>query len=279
MRVTLVGPEFEENLSLRYLAAALQRAGHDASIARFDSKEYVEGVVQQVLRERPGIVGLSMVFQVRAREFFELARALRAAGYRGHITAGGHFATFACTDILNTVAEIDSIVRQEGEETLCELASTLEKEVIMPAWKSIPGVVARDQAANVLAAAPRVQVANLDSLPFPTRGELPERHLGVATAFLVGSRGCYADCEYCSIFAWHEAAVGKRYRLRSVGNIVEEMFELYTVKGVRFFVFHDDNFFLPSAQANRKRFTALRDGFHERGMKDIGLMLKLRPND
>ena len=35
MHVLLVGPEFEENLSLRYLAAALRQAGHTASLARF----------------------------------------------------------------------------------------------------------------------------------------------------------------------------------------------------------------------------------------------------
>src|SRR5438034_9347503 len=96
MRVALVGPEFEENLSLRYLAAALRQAGHAASLARFDSPEYTDGVVQQVLRERPGLVGLSLVFQVRAREFYDLARALRKAGYMGHVTSGGHFSTFVC---------------------------------------------------------------------------------------------------------------------------------------------------------------------------------------
>lgn len=279
MDVTLVGPEFEENLSLRYLAAAVAAAGHSASMARFDSAEYTEGVVQHVLREKPGIVGFSMVFQVRAREFFELARALRGAGYSGHITAGGHFATFAYTEILAEVAEIDTIIRQEGEAALCELAAALDRGAADAELQTIPGIVIRDNNGHAVAAAPRVQTANLDLLPFPVRDDSLERHLGISTAFLVGSRGCYADCEYCSIFAWHEAAVGKRYRLRTVANIVEEMHQLYTSKGARFFVFHDDNFFLPSAQANRKRFTALRDALSERGMTDIGLMLKLRPND
>src|SRR5713101_1130783 len=106
MHVLLVGPEFEENLSLRYLAAALRAAGHTASLARFDAPEYLEGVVQQVRREKPGVVGLSMVFQVRAREFYDLSRALRSAGYQGHVTAGGHFATFAFEPILRDVPEI-----------------------------------------------------------------------------------------------------------------------------------------------------------------------------
>src|SRR5437879_7414437 len=66
MHVVLVGPEFEENLSLRYLAAALRQAGHTAGLARFDSPEYLEGVDQQVRREQPAVVGLWMVFPMRA---------------------------------------------------------------------------------------------------------------------------------------------------------------------------------------------------------------------
>ncbi len=80
MHVTLVGPEFEENLSLRYLAAALTAAGFTASLARFDSLEHLDGIIERVRRERPRLIGLSMVFQVRAREFYELARALRRGG-------------------------------------------------------------------------------------------------------------------------------------------------------------------------------------------------------
>jgi anaerobic magnesium-protoporphyrin IX monomethyl ester cyclase len=282
MRVLLVGPEFEENLSLRYLAAALRQAGHTARLARFDSPEYTEGVVEQVLREQPGIVGLSMVFQVRAREFYALARALRAAGYRGHITAGGHFATFACAEILRDLPEMDSIIRQEGEASLVELADALADDGRGGPphdLAAIPGLVARGAQGEIRMAPPRHQTGDLDSLPFPARDTPPELHLGVPTAFLVSSRGCYADCDYCSIFAWHEAASGKRYRLRAPASIGAEMAWLYHERGIRFFVFHDDNFFLPTAAANRKRFEALRGEFERRGLEGIGLMLKLRPND
>jgi anaerobic magnesium-protoporphyrin IX monomethyl ester cyclase len=279
MRVVLVGPEFEENLSLRYLAASLRQAGHRASLARFDSPEYVEGVVQQVRREGPGLVGLSMVFQVRAREFYELTRALRRSGYTGHITAGGHFATFAWEAMLRDLPELDTIVRQEGELTLVALADALQRGARRPDLVGIPGLVARGEGGEPVPGPPRRQVDDLDSLPLPVRDTPPERHLGVPTAYLISSRGCYADCEYCCIFAWHEAAPGKRYRMRRMPSVVEEMAWLYHQRGVRFFVFHDDNFFLPTPTGNRKRFSAFRDEIHARGLRDIGLMLKLRPND
>lgn len=279
MHVVLVGPEFEENLSLRYLAAALQQAGHTTSLARFDSPEYTDGVVQQVRREKPDLVGLSMVFQVRAREFCDLAAAFRKTGYRGHITAGGHFATFACESLLHDIPALDSIVRQEGEETLTELVAGLQRGASAEELARIPGLAVRDTQGQVVLAPPRHQTRHLDTLPYPVRDPVPEYHLGVPTSYLVGSRGCYADCEYCCIFAWHEAAVGKRYRMRTVANIADEMARLYFERGIRFFVFHDDNFFLPTAAGNRKRFEALRAEIQARKLDDIGLMLKLRPND
>jgi anaerobic magnesium-protoporphyrin IX monomethyl ester cyclase len=279
MHVLLVGPEFEENLSLRYLAAALRQAGHTASLARFDSPEYVAGVVEQARREKPGLVGLSMVFQVRAREFYELARALRTSGYPGHITAGGHFATFAYEPMLKELPELDSVVRQEGEETLVELADALQRGAPIEEMEQVPGLVLRGAGGQILVAPRRRQVDDLDTLPYPARDTPPELHLGVPTAYMVGSRGCYADCEYCCIFSWHEAALGKRYRMRSPANIAREMAQLYHERDVRFFVFHDDNFFLPTPAGNRKRFEALREEIRGHGLEDIGLMLKLRPND
>src|SRR5438067_7373460 len=149
MHVVLVGPEFEENLSLRYLAAALRQTGHTASLARFDSPEYTEGVVQQVRRERPALVGLSLVFQVRAREFYDLARALRKAGYAGHVTAGGHFATFACEPMLRDLPELDSVVRQEGEAALVDLANALDRGAAAVEIAALPGMVTRAAGGEI----------------------------------------------------------------------------------------------------------------------------------
>lgn len=59
-----------------------------------------------------------MTFQSRCREFMALAAELRRAGFRGHVTAGGHFATLACRELLRDAPAIDSIVRHEGEEGL-----------------------------------------------------------------------------------------------------------------------------------------------------------------
>src|SRR5690348_10653903 len=108
-RVALVGPEFEENLSLRYLASSLRVGGFQPEILPFNRDRDLPQIVAEVMADPPLLVGLSLAFQWRAKDFLALALALREAGYRGHITAGGHFATFASRELLRDFPELDSI--------------------------------------------------------------------------------------------------------------------------------------------------------------------------
>lgn len=62
MRVLLAGPDFEENLSIRYLASSLQAEGHEALLAVFNSANDVEAVAEQT--EEAEIVGLSVCSSV-----------------------------------------------------------------------------------------------------------------------------------------------------------------------------------------------------------------------
>jgi hypothetical protein len=78
-QVALVGPELEENLSLRYLASALAAAGFRSEIVPFDSPGDLPRVLAILLElgEPPALVGLSLSFQRRAKDFLALSVALR----------------------------------------------------------------------------------------------------------------------------------------------------------------------------------------------------------
>src|SRR5262249_48269415 len=150
---------------------------------------------------QPVLVGLSLAFQWRAKDFLALAMALRDAGYRGHITCGGHFATFASQDILRDFEEIDSVTRQEAEETLVELVRQI---VAGPGddWRQLAGIAYRKDDEVVLTEQPKLP--DLAKLPRPDRSGEPATCFGHAIAPLVSSRGCYANCTFCCIAAWHE---------------------------------------------------------------------------
>jgi radical SAM superfamily enzyme YgiQ (UPF0313 family) len=272
--VALVGAEYEENLSLRYLAAAVEAAGFRAEIVPFHDDAGRGQVVERVLAFQPLVVGLSLPFQLRAGEMLAVATDLRGRGYRGHICAGGHFATFEYASLLRDFPALDSVVRHEGEETFRELC--LRARDGQPSGP-LPGLVVRGPAGPL--AGPERLLPRLDDLPLPDRRGQPHDVLGVPTAPIIGSRGCYADCSFCCIFAYAENARGPRYRRRSPEEMVREMKLERERRGVRLFVFHDDNFFLPHLPTNLKRYRLFGELLRAQGLDDVALVVKCRPND
>ena len=274
MRVLLVGPDLEENLSLRYLASSLRAAGHQPEIAAFETAADAPAVLAAATAA--DMVGLSMCYQIRAAEFLALARDLKQKYPGQHVIAGGHFASCAASDLLERHPELDLIAVHEGEQTIVELAGlSVWSEA---ALTKIPGLVFRAQ--DKLAKTPtRAALADLDRLPWPDRSGPARLMAGVPTAYMMGSRGCLSACDYCCISTMHRLVSGKRFRQRSPENIVEEMAWLYHERGVRQFIFHDDNFLVPQVDRNLERIDAIDRLMRQHGLRRVALALKCRPAD
>ncbi len=274
MRVLLAGPDFEENLSIRYLASSLQAKRHETSLAVFNSADDVEAVAEQAGEAE--IVGLSVCFQSRAQEFIALARRIKQLHPEKLIVAGGHYASCAAQELLEHHPELDIIAIHEAEQTLLEIvaAATNLKDDL----PKITGIAYREDD-QVRFTAKRRTLDDLDTLPFPERHGRIHTIAGVPTSFLMGSRGCYENCAYCCITTLHNLAPGKKFRQRSVELIADEMADLYRERGTRQFVFHDDNFLVPSVAHNQARIEGFDKAFKSRGMDDIALLIKCRPAD
>lgn len=279
MRVLLIGAEVEENLAIRYLAAAVERGGHEAGIAAFSNHDDRESVLAAVRTLRPEVIGLSMTFQRRAHEFGELAVALRSGGFSGHLVVGGHFPTFAWREVLERYPAIDTVIRHEGELALTELCDALAGGRRPEVMANIRGLVWRATGGALVANEVRPLLEDVDSLPFPKRIGEPQVHMGIPTAFVVGSRGCYGHCAFCCINAYISGAGGSRHRARSVENVADELALLRRTRGARMFVFHDDDFFTRDRARDLARVTALRDALVARDVRDIALVVKARPDD
>ncbi len=273
MDVLLVGAEELENLGTRYLAAVLRQHGFSVVLAAFSTADEMDAVVEQAVSAQPRVIGLSIIFQYRAPEFLELAGRLRAVLPHAHITTGGHFATFTASDLLRDYPALDSVVCGEGEMTLLELLQQLEQP---DNWEHIQGLAFRREG-RVMVNAPRPLIADLDSLPFPSRDTRPQHHLGIGVSPIVGSRGCYRNCAFCSISAFYGASGGPRQRFRGVRNIVDEMEMLYHECGVRFFIFNDDEWF-PVGPARLARIDELERELKQRRL-DIIMSIKCRADD
>ena len=227
--------------------------------------------------ENAEIVGLSMCFQSRAKEFLHMAHLIKSRNPKKLIVAGGHYASCAAEALLTNHPELDIIVIHEGEKTLVEIADAKPHlEELLP---QIPGIAYRDTQNRVRFTHRRPMLDNLDVLPFPDRRGPIHFLAGVPTSYLMGSRGCYGRCAYCCITTLHDMAPGKRFRQRDVGRITDEMAALYHERGTRQFVFHDDNFLVPSEAMNQARLSEFATALNSRGIKEIALVMKCRPAD
>ena len=272
MKIALVGAELEENLALRYIDASLKQSGHCPVIFDFHAPAQMSHLVRDVVAFDPALVGFSMVFTLRAREFVELAGLLREAGYRGHITAGGHFASFNAEQLLGDAPAFDSVLHGEGETGMVDLAAHLDRP------ESVLGITCRLADGRILTTPRRPAIDDLDALPWPTRPAVCHQYLGLPIANVLSGRGCYGDCHFCSINAWHRRMGGKRFRQRTTASVAGEMASLYHQRGVRIFNFHDDNFFLPDPDESRRRFAELRQHLDRAGVGHIGVQIKARPD-
>jgi anaerobic magnesium-protoporphyrin IX monomethyl ester cyclase len=235
--ILLVGFLEQGNLGLGYLTATLQQFGYRVVVA--DVERSPEEMIDIARRERPLLIGFSLIFQFYIGRYATLIRRLRTAGIDCHCTMGGHFPSLSPAATLAQVPELDSVVRFEGELTLLELADHLGNGTD---WRATRGIVYHAEDGGLAQTEPRHLLRDLDELPWPARDFEPEQVLGCRAMPLLASRGCARTCSFCSIHTFYRTAPGKVVRTRNPARVVEEMRWLREARGISIFLFQDDDF-------------------------------------
>jgi radical SAM superfamily enzyme YgiQ (UPF0313 family) len=285
--VVLVGREqpHDENLALRYLAAALAGARHRPTIVPLCGPDQLVGAVAAVLERRPPLVGISIPDADIAVDALAFIRMLRARGYRGHVTLGGALATLVRAEILAKHPGVDSIVRHDGELPIIEMADRLGAG---RALDGVPGLTTR--AGDGVPA--EMLLTPLHLRPLRPR-QLP-RILGVPVARLLASRGCPGRCPYCGPAALQRSAIeeGLRggaeqsaltaagiggVRRRSPVDVADEVASLYHDRGVRLLHLLDDNLLAGSPAHATAWLRALVAELEARGVRRAAWSLQVDP--
>lgn len=242
--------KYRESLAIGYLAGALDKHNFPTTSINAELLSLgPEEVAERLLSDpRIRLIGISAKSQRTYRAARQIARLVKAVRPEAHITLGGVFPSAADKEILGDCAEIDSIVRGEGEYAIVELAARIQQGLPL---KEMRGLSFRiDGRYHRTPDRPRVR--DLDSLAFPDRQDLQEMVIqnsrGSNSAYLVASRGCYASCTFCSI---HQIYGDHNVVRRSVESIADEMQSIKDRFGVSRFSFVDDLFIMPSPKGIR----------------------------
>jgi radical SAM superfamily enzyme YgiQ (UPF0313 family) len=190
-----------------------------------------------IKKTSPQVAGIS-TFTHSLLDVVETAKAIKQTNPLIHIVLGGPH-TYAFPEesryLLNS-GYVDSIVLGDGEETFVDILKALDSK---SSFEGISGIIHKDNAGNIIKRGEVGFIDDLDSLPFPSRNIPGVRHYytpashGHLMTTIITSRGCPYNCKFCD--------TNKKYRARSVGNVVDEM-ELCSKLGFKEVFFIDDTF-------------------------------------
>jgi len=258
MRILLISPGspasfvYQPPLGPAYILSYLRENGFPES-AFFDRYHAGEADLRRTLqRQPPRLVGIQCQTPTRHLAL-RLARIVKEERPEARVVFGGVHATFLSRQLLEHYGEVDYVVRGEGEVPMLDLARRLA------AGREADGVanVAFRKGGAVLENPFRPPIEDLDRLPFPVYFEHAVDEDGVhkKTGAILTARGCGAACNYCSV-----PNFWGRPRLRSPGNVVDEIEHLVRNHGVRYVRIVDDTFTADQDRAKRICEEMLRRG-------------------
>jgi radical SAM superfamily enzyme YgiQ (UPF0313 family) len=247
MKITLINAPKKkikvEPLGLEYLVSILKSNNIDvmlidATIEGLDEEEFVN-----ILRKiDPDMIGISMTTMGLIHDLNGLSLAKKACP-NAKIVVGGPHPSAAPIELMKSVKDIDFVVIGEGEMTIVELMNALGNSKNKNLG-DIKGIAFRSEDGSIKLTQPRELIKDLDSIPIPSREFIDFKKVKAGLPFgrrkpfsiMMTSRGCPCNCIYCS-----KPVFGRKYRHRSVGNIIEEI-EYLILIGIKEIRFYDDIF-------------------------------------
>lgn len=246
MRILLCTPPFyrflgshnaQSRLGTGYLSAILRKEGHDVwqynadyePDATFGTQEklfekslsFAEAVLDPahrvyrdvcdtIMKFKPDIVGFTAMAGTVAQVEM-LAKYCHDRGIRTIV--GGVMVTLALSEMIKN-PYYDQLVPGEAERVICQAVNHPERRIVVG-----------------------MNVANLDTLPYPDRDNYITGNDKLTHDSVQTSRGCSFRCKYCVNFL-----LGGEIRVRKPEHVVREMRHITDHYGQRTFRFFDDTF-------------------------------------
>lgn len=198
---------------------------------------FEELVLPDLRRADPDLVGISIPSVNQVIAALTLARLVKRAGLRAHVTVGGPMVSIWREQLPRTPALFrlfDSAVVFDGDEPLPRLAAALERGEPLAV---VPNLIYRD--GESIRSTPRLPQAKIACLPAPDFAGLPlDRYLAPELVLpLSMARGCYfGKCAFCNV-GYGEAEAFSQMRGEA---LLEQMLDLCRRHGSRRVFFVDE---------------------------------------
>jgi anaerobic magnesium-protoporphyrin IX monomethyl ester cyclase len=258
-------------LWLAYTVGLLEENGHDVTFIDAPARGItLEQVLKTVQDETPGLIIVD-TSTPSINNDVQVAQKLRETAPDSFILLVGTHVSALPEESMGMCPAADAVARREYDHTVRELATLLAETNARPddaKLAAITGITFRNGSGEVVANPDRELIENLDELPWVSRVYL--KHLEYTDYFnqnslhpmvtLVTSRGCPFKCSFC---VYPQTLTGRRYRFRSIGDVVEEMrFVVDNFPGVKCIFFEDD-----TLTANKKRCMEFAQAVIDSGVK------------
>jgi anaerobic magnesium-protoporphyrin IX monomethyl ester cyclase len=205
-------------LGLLYISAYLRRDGIDVEI--FDSTfQSRQELLHRLARDR-GVIGIYTNLMTR-KPVLDIVAAAKRYGWT--VILGGPESANYPVEYLMSGADV--IVVGEGETTMAELLPALAARG-GHRLHGIQGTVFRDEEGVVITNPERTKIADLDTIPWPDRGQIDQARYvdvwraahGMGSVNMITARGCPYKCNWCS-----HAVFGYTHRRRSFMDSAAEL--------------------------------------------------------
>ena len=246
-------------IGIGYLAAYLTKNSNSVRIIDEEIEPVSDAILDKYVEglKKPYIFGLSCLTAGIGRAH-QLAGMIKAKYPDSKIIFGNIHPTVLYKEVLED-ANVDIVVRGEGEETLNSLYERIKNK---SRYDDVRGISFR--TGNTVVNNEDSQLPSLDNIPkFPYRlfKQYSEKY---ALGFIASSRGCPYNCIFCS----QRSISGRKYRFFPSKDVIESIGELIEQHNQSFITFVDDSFLM-----NKNRILELCDaiqarGFHKKAIFD-----------
>jgi radical SAM superfamily enzyme YgiQ (UPF0313 family) len=244
-RRTYVSTHHRTSTALMIIASVLDNDGHKV-------KYYQEGMLKDKGKWNIKEVAShdALIITVPTQSFPEAVRVVeevKKLNSNIFTVIGGYHATYEDAD---AAKYFDVVITYEGEETVSELMSKIEKN---QDYSDIKGMTFLKQGK--LIRTPRREIKSFDNLPSPGFHLLDKITKDNTTSEMYTSRGCVYGCKFCfenCISFW------KKPVYRSIDKVIEDVQHLQRHLGANYLFFKDSTF-----NMNFKRMNDLCDALRK----------------